>query len=106
MRMFIKAQPMREKTRPNTRRKMRLADLRTDGQTDGRTDKRTNGRTDTPSYKDATAHLKSVIINPFDMLILICRDVEAVDFSATSASALPLPLPQKCSYFISSYPTH
>ena len=57
--MFIKAQPMREKTRPNTRRKMRLADLRTDGQTDGRTDKRTNGRTDTPSYRDATAHLKT-----------------------------------------------
>ena len=47
-------------TRPNTRRKMRLAGvcekaLRTYGRTDGRTE----GRTDTPSYRDATAHLKN-----------------------------------------------
>jgi len=38
--------------------------------------------------------------------LLLTRDAEAVDFSAASASALPLPLPQECSYFISSYPTH
>ena len=49
-------------TRPNTRRKMRLAvvwekALRTEGPTDGRTD----GRTDTPSYRDATAHLKTYV---------------------------------------------
>ena len=30
----------------------------TDGQTDGPTDRQTNGRTDTPSYRDATAHIK------------------------------------------------
>ena len=34
------------------------------------------------------------------------RDVEAVDFSASSAPAPPIPHPPKCSYFISSYPTH
>ena len=41
--------------------------------------------------------------------IIRSRDAEAVGFSAASTastSALPLPLPQKCSYFISSYPTH
>ena len=33
--------------------------------------------------------------------------LEAVDFRTTSAaSALPLPLPPKHCYFISSYPTH
>ena len=32
--------------------------------------------------------------------------LEAVDFRAASASALPLPLPSKRSYFTSSYPTH
>ena len=36
--------------------------------------------------------------------IVWTRDVEAVHFSAASATALPLP--QKCSYFISSYPSH
>ena len=34
--------------------------------------------------------------------IVVTRDVEAVDFSTASA----LPLPQNCSYFISSYLTN
>ena len=41
--------------------------------------------------------------------LLAHRDAEVVDFSAAStasASTLPLPLPPKCSYFSSSYPTH
>ena len=38
-------------------------------------------------------------------MITTYRDAEAVDVSAAS-SASALPLPQKRSYFISSYPTH
>ena len=54
-------------TRPDTRHKMRLARdilrstafiLDANGHTDQRTDPRTDGRRDTPSYRDATAHLK------------------------------------------------
>ena len=39
---------------PSTRLKITL-----DGRTYGPTDLRTDGQTDTPSYRDATAHLKS-----------------------------------------------
>jgi len=51
------------KTRPDTRRKMRLVCVlftfeNNTGQTDGPTDGPTDGRTDTTSYRDATAHLK------------------------------------------------
>ena len=52
------------RTRPNTRHKMRLqsSERRRYGpmawRTDGRTDGWTEGRTDTPSYRNATAHLK------------------------------------------------
>ena len=51
-------------TRPNTRRSMRLAvvrekALRTDGPMARGPDGPMDGRTDLPSYRDATAHLKS-----------------------------------------------
>ena len=36
-------------------------DIRTDGPTDGRTDRR---RTDTPSYRDARTHLKTMCVAP------------------------------------------
>ena len=35
-----------------------MCDVPTDGRPDGRTDGRTDGRMDTPSCRDATAHLK------------------------------------------------
>ena len=40
---------------PSTRLK-----ITRDGRTDGRTYGPTDGRTDTPSYRDATAHLKNI----------------------------------------------
>ena len=46
-------------TRPDTRHKMRLVGvLFTFENNWGRTDGRTDRRTDTPSYRDATAHIK------------------------------------------------
>ena len=42
-----------------------------------------------------------------NIMMFSTRDAGVVDFSAASAaSASALPLPQKCSYFIYSYPIH
>ena len=44
---------------PTDQRTDRRMDRRTDEQTDRRTDGQTDGLTDTPSYRDAMAHLKN-----------------------------------------------
>ena len=57
--LFLGAVAENIKTRLNTRHKMRLAVIREKAlRPDGPTARRTDGRTDTPSYRDATAHLK------------------------------------------------
>ena len=56
-----------------------------------------NTNSDSDSYEVMKNHERKI------------RDEEAVDFSAataTSVSVLPIPRPNKRSYFISSYPTH
>ena len=47
------------------------------------------------------------VLHRLQMSAALSSVLEAVDFrTASAASALPLPLPPKCSYFTSSYPTH
>jgi len=68
------------------------------------TDERTDRQTPISEW-DMSAHLRQRISKSHFSRITTSV-LEAVDFRAASASALPLPLPPKRSYFISSHPTH